>query len=427
MVVRLESRKNLTGVVAAIRKSADPTPSVVSAVAGILREVRKEGDAAVRRLSARFDGVAPGRLRVCAGEKRRALGEVGGEVYRALEEAAERIFAYHWKQKSVPAVIEKEDYALTERITPLRRVGVYAPGGLAPYPSTVLMDVIPAKVAGCAEIVLCSSPKREFGGCPNPLVLAAAEVVGVEEVYKVGGAQAVAAMTFGTRSVAPVDMICGPGNVYVTEAKRQVQGRVKIDSLAGPSEVLIIADGKANPAYVAADLLAQMEHGSGACGILVTPAGGLFRDVQRELRARIRRSGRRGILERALEEACFFIRARDLRDACRIADAVAPEHLEILTERPERWMGAIRNSGAIFVGRYTPEPLGDYTAGPNHVLPTGGCARFASPLNVADFLKKTSVLRFSRAGLRELAETTVTRAEAEGFEAHAEAVRVRLR
>lgn len=426
MVVRLKSRKDLRGLVSSIRKAGGSTPAVTRTVARILKAVKDQGDAAVRDFSEQFDGVAPSRLRVNRTEMRRARRRVPARVYQALEKAAARIFAFHQAQKRESITLQDEGCRLTERITPLERVGVYAPGGLAPYPSTVLMDVIPAQVAGCPEIVLCSSPKREFGGCPDPVILAAAEVVGVKDIFKVGGAQAIGALAFGTRTILAVDIICGPGSAYVAEAKKQVQGQVRIDSLAGPSEVLIVADESANPRYVAADLLAQMEHGSGACGILVTPAVKLFPAVERELQAQIERSARRGILRRALKESCFFVRARDLEDACRIANAVAPEHLEILTLRPKRWVSKLRNAGAIFVGKNTPEPLGDYTAGPNHVLPTGGCARFASPLNVDDFLKKTSILEFNRRGLEELADLTIELAEAEGFDAHAEAVRVRL-
>jgi histidinol dehydrogenase len=425
-MIRLQSRKDLGPLVSAIRQPGEASGTIARTVAGVLRDVCRDGDEAVRKYSEKFDGVAPKSLRVSAAEMKKAVAQVPREIVTALEKAAERIFAFHEAQRRESITVEGKGYRLTERITPLRRAGVYAPGGLAAYPSTVLMDVIPAKVAGCEEIVLCSSPKAEFGGSLTPVILAAAQIVGVDEIYKVGGAQAVAALAYGTRSIPRVDIICGPGNVYVTEAKKQVQGIVKIDSLAGPSEVLIIADGSAKPEYVAADLLAQMEHASGACGILVTPEKELFRKVEKELKDQVARSKRKKILEGALEENCFFVRAKDLPDACRIANAVAPEHLEVMTRRPKQWVKNLRNAGAIFVGELTPEPLGDYTAGPNHVLPTGGCARFASPLNVDDFLKKTSVLEFEREGFDDIAELTVKIAESEGLDAHAESVRVRM-
>jgi len=425
-MIRLESRKDLSHLLTAIRQRSEST-ATEHTVKTVLRDVRRNGDEAVRKYSKKFDGVTPRSLRVSRAELDKAVRAVPNEIVRALEKAADRIHDFHMAQKRESITVSGKGYRLTERITPLRRVGVYAPGGLAPYPSTVLMDVIPAKVAGCLEIALCSSPKKEFGGAIAPVILAAAQVVGVDEIYKVGGAQAVGALAYGTRTIPRVDIICGPGNVYVAEAKKQVQGEVKIDSLAGPSEVLVIADGTAKPRYVAADLLAQLEHASGACGILVTTEERLFAAVEAELREQAARSKRGEILERALEESCFFVRAKDLEDACRIANAVAPEHLEVLTAEPADLVDRLRNAGAIFVGELAPEPLGDYTAGPNHVLPTGGCARFQSPLNVDDFLKKTSVLEFEREGFEQLAELTITIAEAEGLDAHAEAVRVRMK
>jgi histidinol dehydrogenase len=313
---------------------------------------------------------------------------------------------------------------LGQRITPLRRVGVYVPGGHAAYPSSVLMNVVPARVAGVAEVIMVSPAGR---GGYAPAVLAAAHIAGVTAMYRIGGAQAVAALAYGTETIDRVDKIVGPGNAYVQAAKRQVYGQVDIDSTAGPSEVLVIADATANPAYVAADLLAQAEHGSGdECALLLTPSARIASAVQAEIARQLPALPRRRAIAGVLKKRGALIVVRDLNEAVELAEQVAPEHLELLVRSPERLTNRLRNAGAIFQGPFAPAPLGDYLAGPNHVLPTGGSARFFSPLGTYDFVKRTSVVGGSAAALRRLAPAVETLAELEGYQAHAAAIRMRF-
>ncbi len=425
-MIEILAGKDTGPIVAAVRPPEKENEGIRRKVSRVLRDVREKGDLAVRAYSKRFDRVDPDPMAVPAADLRKALRSVEPEVIRSLEKAAGRIFAFHEKQKRESIEVREPGLRLTHRIGPIRKVGIYAPGGLAPYPSTVLMDAIPAMVAGCPEICLFSSPKAEFGGWVAPLVLAAAEVIGLKRVFRIGGAQAVAAMAYGTESVPQVGIIAGPGNAFVCEAKRQVQGLVKIDSLAGPSEILVLADDSADPRFVAADLIGQIEHGSGASGVLVTTSSTLIRRVKEELLVQARARSRGEDLAKAINEKCFLVKCRSITDGIRIADAIAPEHIEVLTRSAGTVARRIQNAGAIFVGPYSPEPLGDYMAGPNHVLPTGGAARYASPLNVDDFLKKTSIIQCSKRTLSDLAPDIITIAEAEGFDGHAETVRVRL-
>ncbi|MCK6557378.1 histidinol dehydrogenase [Candidatus Binatia bacterium] len=401
--------------------------AVEAAAARIVGAVRRRGDRALIELTRRFDGVTltPATLRVDAAELRAAVAALPPAAVRALRLAARRIAAFHRRQRTPSwSYVDPVGLRLGQQITPLARVGLYVPGGHAAYPSSVLMNAIPARVAGVGEIVMVSpAGARGF----NPAVLAAAAIAGVDAVYRIGGAQAVAALAYGTATVPRVDKIVGPGNAYVQAAKKLVYGAVDIDSVAGPSEVLVIADETAPPSYVAADLLAQAEHGSGdECAVLLTPSARLADRVREEIAAQLAALPRRRAIAGVLRRRGALIVVRDLEEAARLADEVAPEHLELIVANAQRWVRRLRNAGAVFVGAYAPAPLGDYLAGPNHVLPTGGTARFFSPLGVYDFVKRTSVVTATRAGLRRLAPSVVRLAELEGYDAHAAAVRRRF-
>ena len=348
----------------------------------------------------------------------------GEDFISILEKAKARIETYHATQKRQSQIMTEDSGSmLGQLIIPLQRVGVYVPGGKALYPSSVLMNVLPAKVAGVAEIIMTTPPNRE--GKVDPRVLAAAHVCGVKRVFKIGGAQAVAAMAYGTESVPRVDKIVGPGNIFVATAKKLVYGQVSVDSFAGPSEILILADDSANPAYVAADMLSQAEHDEMAGSILITDSRSLAAQVQEQLAIQTAAAPRREVIETSLQNRGMILIVENLDEGVEMANAYAPEHMEICTVDPMRFVSRIRCAGAIFVGPYSPEPLGDYMAGPNHVLPTGGSARFFSPLGVDDFIKKTSLIYMTRDGMMELAEDVVAFAEAESLYAHGQAVRLR--
>jgi histidinol dehydrogenase len=393
----------------------------------IVEAVRRRGDAAVLRYTAKFDGVRvpAAKLRVASADIEAAVRSVPARVVKALRLAARRIEAFHKRQRQ-PSWQFRDATGLTlgQQITPLRRVGVYVPGGRAAYPSSVLMNVIPARVAGVDEIIMVSPAGRDGH---NPAVLAAAAIAGATAVYRVGGAQAVAALAYGTATIPRVDKIVGPGNAYVQAAKRLVYGQVDIDATAGPSEVLVIADTSADPRYVAADLLAQAEHGSGdECAVLLTPSSALAARVEKEIERQLPLLPRRADIAKVLRRRSALIVVRNLDEAVDIAEIVAPEHCELIVRQPQALARRIRNSGAIFLGPHAPAPLGDYLAGPNHVLPTGGSARFFSPLGVYDFVKRTSVVSATASGLRALAPTIETLAQLEGYDAHAAAVRCRF-
>ncbi|MDX2168404.1 MAG: histidinol dehydrogenase [Deltaproteobacteria bacterium] len=398
------------------------------AAAAIVAAVRRQGDKALIAYTKRFDGAAltPATLRVPERDLVAAEQALPAKVRGALRLAARRIRAFHARQRQASwRYRDAAGLELGQNITPLRRVGVYVPGGHAAYPSSVLMNVIPARVAGVEEVIMVSPAGRD--GHPIA-VLAAARIAGATAVYRVGGAQAVAALAYGTRTIARVDKIVGPGNAFVQAAKRQVYGQVDIDSTAGPSEVLVIADATADPAYVAADLLAQAEHGSGdESAILLTPSVRLAAAVQKAIVEQLAALPRRAAIERILRRRGALIVTRGLDEAVELAEAVAPEHLELLVRDPGALTRRLRNAGAIFEGAWAPAPLGDYLAGPNHVLPTGGSARFFSPLGTYHFVKRTSVVRGSAKALRRLGPAVETLAALEGYQAHAAAIRVRLR
>ena len=363
-------------------------PDVSGPVAEIIASVRREGDEALRRYARQFDAVTLGELEVSAAQLDRAADLLDPELRSVLEEASENIRAFHSRQVRGSFVInEEEGVILGQKVTPLDRVGLYIPGGTAAYPSTVLMNAIPAKLAGCREVVMVSPPSQ--GGEIACVILAAAKIAGVDRVFRVGGAQAVAALAYGTQSVPRVDKIVGPGNAYVAEAKRQVFGQVAIDMIAGPSEILVIADGDSDPVQIAADLLSQAEHDENASAVLITDSTALARAVQDELGRQLEVLPRRDIAQASIDKCGKIIVTEQILQAIEIANQLAPEHLELCVDNPFDYLDRVRHAGSIFLGRSCPEALGDYLAGPNHTLPTGGTARFSSPLSVDDFIKKS--------------------------------------
>ncbi len=391
----------------------------------ILDAVAERGDAALLEFTARFDELPlePGQLRVPEEELERAWLSLPPDDRAALELSARRVRAFHERQRENSWFVEEPGVVLGQRVTPLDAVGLYVPGGTASYPSSVVMNAVPAQVAGVTRIAMVSPTPR---GEHNPQVLGAAWLCGVREVYRVGGAQAVAALAYGTESVAPVDKIVGPGNIYVATAKRLVYGTVDIDMVAGPSEILVVSDGTGNPAHLAADLLSQAEHDTLASAVLVTTERGFGEQVLREVAEQLARLPRRETAERSWAERGGVFVVGSLEEACELANRFAPEHLELAVEHPWQVLSLIRHAGAIFLGHHTPEALGDYVAGPNHVLPTAGTARFASPLGVQDFVKRSSVVSFAPQALRTLAGGVMHLARLEGLEAHARAVELRV-
>lgn len=395
-------------------------------VLDILQAVKKDGDQAVLAFTERFDGVRLELMKVREGEIAEAISEASVEVLEALKEAAENIRSFHEKQARQSWIQTSETGTMLGQIVrPLQRVGIYVPGGRAAYPSSVLMNAIPAKVAGVKEIVMVTPPNRE--GRIDPGVLAAAKIAGVTEIYKVGGAQAIAALTYGTDTIRPVDKIVGPGNIYVALAKREVFGLVDIDMVAGPSEIVVLADNEANPTYIAADLLSQAEHDPMASSVLVTPSQTLAEQVQIELEKQLVELPRREIAEASIRDYGAICVVDDLDQGIEVVNQLAPEHLELMIQNPFDYVGRIENAGAIFLGEYSSEPVGDYFAGPNHVLPTNGTARFSSPLNVDDFIKKSSLISYSRTDLLSNGPKIMALAESEGLTAHARAIEVRLK
>lgn len=399
--------------------------SVSAVVAEIIDTVRREGDRAVFAYNQKFDGAALGTLEVSAAEIKEAFEAVEPKFLDILNLAAENIRAFHQKQVRNSFIINEQAGVITgQKFTPIERVGLYVPGGTAAYPSTVLMDSIPAQIAGCREIVMVTPPGKD--GRVSPVILAAAGIAGVHRIFKVGGAQAVAALAFGTESIPRVDKIVGPGNAFVAEAKRQVFGRVSIDMIAGPSEILIVADGKSNPAHAAADLLSQAEHDRLASAVLVTDSPALAAAVQQELERQLPLLERESIARESIENNGKIIVAKDLKVVIEIANEIAPEHLELMVDNPFDYLEEIRHAGSIFMGRYCPEALGDYFAGPNHTLPTGGTARFSSPLSVDDFVKKSQYTYYTREALERVQEEVAFFAGREGLAAHGKSVTIRF-
>jgi histidinol dehydrogenase len=402
--------------------------SVDRAASGILDAVRARGDDALIEYTARFDRWTPRAARdleIPLGEARAALSALPAAEREALEFAVERIRTYHQRQRQESwRVAEADGTVLGQQVTPLDRVGMYVPGGKAAYPSSVIMGAVAAKVAGVPELVMVTPTP---GGEANGPVLAAAALAGVDRIFRVGGAQAIGALAYGTATVPAVDKIVGPGNAYVAAAKRRVFGRVGIDMVAGPSEVLVIADASANPDWIAMDLFSQAEHDEVAQAILLTPEASLIERVADSMRRQLAGLPRRRIIEASLAARGALIRVRDLEEACELANRIAPEHLELAVADPQALLGRIRHAGAIFLGHHASESLGDYCAGPNHVLPTSRTARFSSPLGVYDFQKRSSVIEVARAGAQTLGRAAATLARAEGLEAHARSAEWRMK
>ena len=401
-----------------------PTVNVEETVAEIIRNVRERGDEALREYTKKFDHAEPESLTVTPEEMEEALASMDPDFLRILEKAAANIRKFHSRQVRNSFIINDEPgIVMGQKVIPVDRAGLYVPGGTAAYPSTVLMDVIPAKIAGVKEVILTTPPGPD--GKINPVILAAARVAGADRIVKAGGAQAIAALAYGTESVPKADKIVGPGNAYVAEAKRQVYGTVSIDMIAGPSEILVAADGKSNPAHVAADLLSQAEHDKAASAVLVTDSAELAEKVRDELEKQIPLLERSAIARESIDRNGRIIVAEDLKTVIDIANEIAPEHLELCVDNPFDLLDGIRHAGSVFLGRNCPEALGDYLAGPNHTLPTQGTARFSSPLSVDDFVKKTQYTYFTREALAEVAADVAAFARKEGLTGHARSALIR--
>ena len=397
---------------------------VSATVAAIIAEVKANGDAAVLQYNEKFDGAKLTSLAVTREEIAAARAAVSAEFLAVLEQAAANIRKFHEKQKRNGFIINDERGIVTgQKVIPLDKVGLYVPGGTAAYPSTVLMDAIPAKIAGCGEVVMVTPPGKD--GAVNPAILAAASVAGVDRIFKVGGAQAVAALAYGTESIPQVDKIVGPGNAYVAEAKKQVFGQVSIDMIAGPSEILIVADGNTNPVYAAADLLSQAEHDKMASAVLVTDSMSLAQQVSAELEKQIPQLLRHEIARESIDNNGKIIVTDSIQQAVEVSNELAPEHLELCLDDPFAVLDLVRHAGSVFMGRYCPEALGDYFAGPNHTLPTGGTARFSNPLSVDDFVKKTQYTYYTKGALANVADQIALFATQEGLTGHAKSVTVR--
>lgn len=410
-----------------LKRSPNQYPEYEKRVAVILDAVKEERDAAVFRLTKQFDGVeiCAETIRVTEEEIQEAYEKVDPSLVEIIRKAKTNITVYHEKQKQYSWFDSKPNGTmLGQKVTALQKVGVYVPGGKAVYPSSVLMNIIPAKVAGVDEIIMTTPPGKD--GKVNPNTLVAAKEAGVDVIYKVGGAQAIAALAYGTESIPKVDKIVGPGNIYVALAKKAVYGHVNIDSIAGPSEIMVLADETANPRYVAADLLSQAEHDELASAILVTTSEELANKVSAQVDIFVEELSRTEIMRKSLDNYGYILVADSMNDVIDIANEIASEHLEIMTKNPYEVMMKVRNAGAIFIGEYSSEPLGDYFAGPNHVLPTNGTAKFFSPLSVDDFIKKSSIIAYSREALEEIHEDIERFAEAEQLTAHANSIKVRF-
>lgn len=402
-----------------------PTVNVEATVSEIIAAVRAEGDRALLAYTERFDGAALSTLAVSRAEIEEAMALVEPRFLAVLRRAAANIRKFHEKQVRNSFIINDEDgIVIGQKIIPVDRAGLYVPGGTAAYPSTVLMDAIPAKIAGCREVVMVTPPGKD--GKVNPVILAAAEIAGIDRIFKVGGAQAIAALAYGTESVPKVDKIVGPGNAFVAEAKRQVFGAVSIDMIAGPSEILIVADGRSDPRHLAADLLSQAEHDRMASAVLVTDDAALATAVSAELERQIPLLSRAEIARESIDRNGKIIIAPNLQVVIEIANEIAPEHLELCVDNPFDYLNSIRHAGSVFMGRNCPEALGDYMAGPNHTLPTSGTAKFSSPLSVDDFVKKTQYTYYTKEALARVAHDVAYFAEKEGLTAHAKSAVVRL-
>lgn len=406
-------------------RSGEIDRKVTSAVTDILNNVKQNGDDAVREYTLKFDGHMPSKFEISREEIDSSPDKCDRDFILALYKAADNIRDFHARQKQQSWLEPKQNgVILGQRIRGLKRVGVYVPGGMAAYPSSVLMNVIPAKIAGVKEIVMVTPPQKD--GTANPDILAAAKIAGVDRVFLMGGAQAVAALAYGTQSVPKVDKIVGPGNIFVATAKKLLYGTVDIDMIAGPSEILIVADKSANPKFLAADLMSQAEHDKMASAILLTTSEETANETAKELSRQMQTLERRDIIEQSLNDFGAIIVCKDISEAVDFANELAPEHLELAVENPMEYIGRVDNAGSVFLGHYSPEPLGDYFAGPNHVLPTSGTARFFSPLSVDSFIKKSSFIYYTEPALSEAKDDIIKLAETEGLTAHANSIKVRF-
>lgn len=407
-----------------LKRTSGSTADYEEGVKKIIADVRSRGDEALKEYTIKFDGVKLDDLRVSQQEFDEAEGIVGSDYKAMLQRATENIATFHRAQLRQGFEIKGDGFVLGQKVTPLESAGLYVPGGKAAYPSTVLMNAVPAKIAGVNRIVMVTPPLQN--GKIKPEVLVAAKIAGVSEVYKVGGAQAIAALAYGTESIKKVNKITGPGNIYVAAAKKLVYGDCGIDMIAGPSEILIIADGDADAENVAADLLSQAEHDELATAVLITNSMDLAQNVCAALENRLKNLARRAIAQASIKNNCKVIVTDDLESAVQLSDELAPEHLELAVKEPFELLKKVRNAGSVFLGYNTPEPVGDYYAGPNHTLPTGGTAKFSSPLGVEDFIKTTQYVYYTREKLSESAEDIVMFANSEGLTAHAQSVSVRI-
>ncbi len=406
-------------------RSGEIDRKVTSAVTDILNNVKQNGDDAVREYTLKFDGHMPSKFEISREEIDSSPDKCDRDFILALYKAADNIRDFHARQKQQSWLETKQNgVILGQRIRGLKRVGVYVPGGTAAYPSSVLMNVIPAKIAGVKEIVMVTPPQKD--GTANPDILAAAKIAGVDRVFLMGGAQAVAALAYGTQSVSKVDKIVGPGNIFVATAKKLLYGTVDIDMIAGPSEILIVADKSANPKFLAADLMSQAEHDKMASAILLTTSEETANETAKELSRQMQTLERKDIIEQSLNDFGAIIVCKDISEAIDFANELAPEHLELAVENPMEYIGRVDNAGSVFLGHYSPEPLGDYFAGPNHVLPTSGTARFFSPLSVDSFIKKSSFIYYTEPALSEAKDDIIKLAETEGLTAHANSIKVRF-
>lgn len=404
----------------------EPTANVSDIVTEIIQDVRRRGDEALLEYTKKFDKAELTNLQVTEEEFQEALSSFDPRLKQVLQRAASNISKFHSRQKRNSFILNEDDgIVMGQKVIPIDRVGLYVPGGTAAYPSTVLMDTLPARIAGVKEIVMVTPPNAQ--GKVNPAILAAARIAGVDKIFKVGGAQAIAALAYGTESIPKVDKIVGPGNAFVAEAKRQVYGQVSIDMIAGPSEILIVSDGKTDPRHVAADLLSQAEHDKLASAVLVTDSMELAKAVQAELEIQIPKLERAEIARVSIDNNGKIIVADNLNKAIEIANEIAPEHLELCVDQPFDYLSKVRHAGSVFMGRNCPEALGDYLAGPNHTLPTSGTARFSSPLSVDDFVKKMQYTYFTRDALANVADDVAYFARAEGLTGHARSALIRTR
>ena len=407
------------------KRAQNSDKNVIPTVSEIIDNVRENGDKAVEEYTIKFDGKAPEKTEITADEIDSIIANCDPKYIETIKRASENIADFHKRQVQQSWLTTKADGVIMgQRVRGLKRVGIYVPGGTAAYPSSVLMNAVPAKIAGVEEIIMCTPPQKD--GTPNPNIIAAAKIAGVDRIFLMGGAQAVAALAYGTETVPKVDKIVGPGNIFVATAKKLLYGTVDIDMIAGPSEILIIADSSANPKYLAADLMSQAEHDKLASSILLTDSQEIADKTKEELEIQMAKLSRNEIIKASIDDFGAIIVCSDMTQAIEFANELAPEHLEVCCSNPMEYVGKLDNAGSVFLGNYSPEPLGDYFAGPNHVLPTSGTARFFSPLSVDSFIKKSSFIYYTEEALRKDAEDVIRFADTEGLTAHANSIKVRF-